>query len=80
MNDLARLGFGVLLLFVTLSLAFSYLARPMAIARKSGVLKAAKGLAKAGWRGLVGLVRAVTKTRRPRIRRPAGQPSMRRAR
>ena len=80
MNDLARLGFGLVLLFVTLSLAFSYLAGPMAIVRKTGVLKVGRWLAKAVWRGFVGLARVATKTRRPRIRRPAGQPSMRRAR
>ena len=80
MNDLVRLGFGVALLVLTLGLAMSYLSEPMAIARKMGVFRVGRWMVKAGWQGGVGLVRVLTKTRRPRIRRPAGPSSMRRVR
>ena len=80
MNDLMRLGFGIVLLLMALSLALSYLAGPMAIARKSGAVKAGSRMLKASWRSVVGLVRVLTKSRRPRIRRPAGPSPVRRVR
>ncbi|MBI4032571.1 hypothetical protein HY374_02600 [Candidatus Berkelbacteria bacterium] len=80
MRELAVLGFALLLLFLTLSVAMTYLAGPMALARKTGVLRAGRWFFRATSRGLVGTLRVLTKTRRPRIRRPSGQPSMRRVR
>ena len=69
MEDLVRLGVGLVLLLVTLSVALSFLAVPMAILRKSGVLRGVRRLVGLAWRGVAGLFRLLTGFRRRRIRR-----------
>jgi len=75
-RELALLGLALLLLLLTLSVAMSYLAGPMAVTRKTGAFRAGRWAARTGWRCLSGTVRAVSRSRRPRIRRPAGLRSM----
>ena len=77
MDDLVRLGFAVVLLLVALYVAIGFLAVPMAILRRTGVLRLARvakralrWLLRRCWRGLIWLVRCLTSRRRPRIRRP----------
>ena len=73
MSDLIRLGVGIVLLLITLSIALSFLSRPIALVRRSGVLKACKGLLWGTGRGLGAVIRVLARTRKPRIRRPVGR-------
>ncbi len=79
MTDLVRLGFGLVLLFVTLSIAMSFLAGPMGVLKRTGALKVARWFARAVWRSLVLAFQLVTKTRRLHIRRPGARHIARRA-
>ena len=82
MRGIAPLLLGIVLLMMALRVARQYFA---GMGIPSGwvsvpLLKAGKATVRAGWRGVVGLVRVLTKTRRPRIRRPAGPSPVRRVR
>ena len=72
MEHLVRLGFATLLLVLTLSLAFRFLAVPMALLRKAGALRAVRWSCRKLWGGVVGLHRLLTARRRRKIRRPLG--------
>jgi hypothetical protein len=70
MNDVVlRLAFAVVLMILTLYVAFSFLAVPMALLRKAGVLRAVRWCVRASWRGLVWLFRLLKSRGRRRIRR-----------
>lgn len=69
MDAIIRLGFCIVLLLVTLGMAFSFLAGPIGILKKTGALKAGRWAVRSTWRGLAGLFRLLLKRRRPRIRR-----------
>lgn len=71
MSDLARLTFALVVLLLTLGIGLAYLSSPIAIARRTGVVSVGKFTARAGWRVVVGLIRTLTKARKPRIRRPS---------
>jgi hypothetical protein len=79
MTTLLRLGFGLVLLGMTLGLALSFLAGPMGVLKRTGALKAARWLARAICRTIVLMFRLVTKTRRLHIRRPGARQMTRRA-
>ena len=74
MDDVVRLGFAVVLLLVTLNVAMGFMAQPMAILRRAGVLRlvsrAVRWFLRNFQRGVVGLFRLVTSRRRRRVRRP----------
>ena len=69
MDDVIRLGFAVALLLVTLYVAIGFLALPMTILRKTGVLRVVRWGIRKSWRGLVGLIRLLKPRRRRRIPR-----------
>jgi len=76
MDDLLRLGFGIVLLLVALSVAASYLSGPMSVVRKSGALKIGKRLMRGVWRAVFGLAGFLMGNRRRRVRRPPGSSSI----
>lgn len=79
MTDLVRLGVGLILLLLCLSIAQSFPAWPMGVFKTTGALKAASWLVRAGWRSLVMTIQLAAKTRRLHIRRPGARHAVRRA-
>lgn len=74
MEDIiVRLGFAVALLIVTLYVAFGFLAVPLTILGKAGVLRVVRWITRRSWRALVGVIRVIKQTvnsrRRGRPRR-----------
>ena len=69
MEPIIRLGFAIVLLLFTLSLAVSFLAGPLRVLRRAGVHRALRRVVRALLRGLVSLMRLVIRRRRPRVRR-----------
>ena len=57
MEDIVRLGFAAVLLIVTLYVALGFMAVPLMILRKAGVLRVVRWITRKFWRGLVGLIR-----------------------
>lgn len=69
MEPILNLLFAIALLLITLSLAFSYLAIPMGILRRSGALWAVRRIGR-GLRSIIAsLLGVVVRRRRPRARR-----------
>jgi hypothetical protein len=56
-DTLVRLGFAIVLLIVTLYIALGFLAVPLMILRKAGVLRVVRWIIRKSWRALVGLIR-----------------------
>ena len=73
MEVLIRLAFAVVLLWVTLAVALSYLAGPTGFLKKAGAWKIGSWTIRSLWRGLAGLVRLAIRGRRPRFRRAHSQ-------
>ena len=69
MEPIINLGFAIVLLLITLSLAFSYLSGPMSLLRRSGALWALRRVGRALRRGSGSLLRLLLRQRRPRVRR-----------
>ena len=73
MEDIVRLGFAVVLLIVTLYVAFGFMAVPLMILRKAGVMRVVRWIIRKCWWVLVGLlripVRILNSHRRARPRR-----------
>ena len=69
METIINLGFAIVLLLITLSLAFSYLSVPMSFLRRSGALWALRRVGRALRRGSGSLLRLLLRRRRPRVRR-----------
>ena len=69
MELLIQLFFALVLLSIAWSLALSYLAGPMGMLKKTGVLRAGRGASRLIWRGFVGIVRLLFGRRRLGIRR-----------
>jgi len=57
MEDIVRLGFAVVLLIVTLAMTLGFMAVPLMILRKAGVMRVARWLIRKFWQALVGLLR-----------------------
>jgi hypothetical protein len=73
MDDAIRLGFAVVLMLLTLSVAIGFMAVPLMFLRKAGALRVVRWLSRKSWRGVLGLLRFLTSRRRRRVRRlPAG--------
>ena len=70
MDDLLRLGFVTVLLVLMLGLLAGFLAVPMMILRKTGVLRIARRTIRGIWRGLVALFRLLRNRKRRKVRRP----------
>ena len=70
MDLLISLAFSIVLLLMTFSLATKYLAGPLMVLRKLGVLKVGRWLVVKLWRGIVAIYRALMGVRRRRIRLP----------
>ena len=70
MDDAIRLGFAVILMLLTLSMAIGFMAVPMMILRKTGALRVIRWVMRTSWHGVLGLLRLVTSRRRRRVRRP----------
>ena len=70
MDDAIRLGFGVVLLLVTLTVAVGFMAVPLMILRKAGAPRVIRWVIRTSWRGLVGLFRLLKSRRRRWVRRP----------
>jgi hypothetical protein len=68
MELLIHFLFALVLLSIAWSLALSYLAGPMAMFKKTGVLRAGRGASRLLWRGFVGIVRLLFGRRRFGIR------------
>ena len=72
-DTLVRLGFAVVLLLVTLYVAAGFMAVPLMILRKTGVLRVVRRIIRKSWRALVSLfripVRILNSRRRGRPRR-----------
>jgi hypothetical protein len=72
-DTIVRLGFAVALLIVTLYVALGFIAVPLMILRKAGVLRVVRWIIRRSWRALVGLTRIarqiVNSRRRGRPRR-----------
>lgn len=79
MNELVQVGFGLLLLFLTLSFALSYLAGPLSFLKKAGVIGVLRCSARTSWRFLVFVFQHITRTRRLNIRPPGARHAVRRA-
>lgn len=69
MGPIIGLGFGIVLLLVTLDLALSFLGGQMGILKRTGALKAVRWALRSVWRGLARLMPILLRGRRPRIRR-----------
>ena len=69
MEPIINLGFAIVILGITLSLAFSYLSGPMSLLRRSGAYRAVGRVGRALLRGLASMVGLLIRRRRPRIRR-----------
>ena len=69
MEPIINLGFAIVLLLITLSLAFSLLSVPMSLLRRSGALWALRRVGRALWRALASLLGLFIRRRRPRVRR-----------
>ncbi|NNK49851.1 MAG: hypothetical protein HKP01_13335 [Gemmatimonadetes bacterium] len=57
MEIIVRLGFAVVLLIVTLYVALGFMAVPLMILRKTGVMRVVRWLVRKFWQALVGLLR-----------------------
>ncbi len=68
MEPIINLGFAIVLLLITLSIAFSYLSVPMGFLRRSGALPVLRRFGRALRRGLASLLRLLLRRRRPRVR------------
>jgi hypothetical protein len=68
-EPIINIGFAIILLLLTLSLALSFLSGPMSLLRRAGVHRAIMRLGGALWRALAYLVRGLFRRRRPRARR-----------
>jgi hypothetical protein len=79
MTELVRLGVGLILLFLTLSFAMSFLAGPMSLLKKAGVFKTLRWFLRGVWRSLAFIFQLVTRTRRLHVRRPGARHAVRRA-
>ena len=69
MEPIVNLCVAILLLLITLSMAFAYLSGPLAVLRRSGALRAGHWIGRSLWRGLAALFRLLFRRRRPRVRR-----------
>ena len=69
MEPIINLGFAIVLLLITLSLAFSYLSVPMSFLRRSGALGALRRTGRSLWRVFGSLLGLLVRRRRPRVRR-----------
>lgn len=70
MEQFIALGFGLVLLLITLRLALSFLSGPMSLLRKTGVLRGVRWTLRSLWRG----VRLLVRGRQARVRRPSSRP------
>ena len=70
MDDVIRLGFAVILMLLTLSMAIGFMAAPMMILRKTGALRVIRWVMRTSWRGVLRLLRLVSSRRHRRVRRP----------
>ncbi len=69
MEAIIRLGFAIVLLLVTLSIAISCLGEPIGFLKKTRALNVGRWTVRSAWRGIAGLSRLLLRRRRPRIRR-----------
>ena len=77
MEALIPLLFGLVLLLITLGMALSYLAGPMSLLRKTGVLQGVRWIVRSLARGVAAGVRLLVRGRRARVRRPPSRPAFR---
>lgn len=73
MEPLIHLGFAILLLLITLGLALSFLAGPIALLRKTGALKAGRWMLRTLFQAIAVLFRLVFRGRRRRVHRQPGR-------
>lgn len=66
---LTRIALGLLLLFITLSVALSFLRGSTGILKGTGVSRVCSLLARICWSAFSGMLRLLIRGRRPRIRR-----------
>ena len=69
---LLRMALAVVLMILVLYLAVGFLAVPMGILRRSGVLRAVRWVLRTSRRGIRGVWQLLRSRRRRRIRRPLG--------
>jgi len=77
MEQLIALLFGLLLLLITLGLALSFLAGPMSLLRKTGVVRGVGWTLRSLGRGVTSGVRLLVRGRRAQVRRPPSRPAFR---
>jgi hypothetical protein len=80
MEQLTPLLFGLVLLVVTLGMALSFLAGPMSLLRKTGVLRGIRWTLRSLGRAVAGGVRLLVRGRRARVRRPPSRAAFRHSR
>lgn len=73
MELLIGFGFGIILLFLALSLALSFLAGPLAVLKKAGAVRWGRWAIRSVWRALSYLRWLLFRGRRRRGRWPHGQ-------
>ena len=77
MELLISLLIGLVLLLITLGMALSYLAGPMSLLRKTGVLQGVRWALRSVARGVAASIRLLVRGRRARVRRPPSRPAFR---
>jgi len=77
MEQLIPLLFGLFLLLVTLGIALSFLAGPMSLLWKTGVLRGVRWTLRSLGRRVAGGFRLLVRGRRARVRRPPSRPAFR---
>ena len=80
MDTLAPFVVALVLLFLALGVAFSYLAPYTAVLKRTGAHRVGKKAAGLAWRGAVSGLRYIAGRRRRRIRRPPTRTSIGRSR
>ena len=73
MDDLIHLGFAIILLLITLSLALSFLSGPISLLRRTRAPRVGRWAMASFWRGLKMLTRYVFANRRRRVRHRPGR-------
>ena len=75
MEQLIRIGFALVLLAIALSIASSFLAGPLAVLKRFGVVALARWAVRSLWRAIKGLTRLLIRGQRRRIRRSPSRAS-----
>ena len=77
MEALIPLLVGLVLLLITLGMALSFLAGPMSLLRKTGVLQGIRWIVRSLARAVAAGVRLLVRGRRARVRRQPSRPAFR---